>query len=120
MAGCDVSIIDRLPNEAFATGMARITRRNLLFLLNEYGVTQFGSHIIRSITKGSVTAETGDWQLKTIEADYVVDALGMRSDAAQVAGFRRLIPETYAVGDCNEVKNIKNANLTAYDCCCNI
>jgi 2,4-dienoyl-CoA reductase-like NADH-dependent reductase (Old Yellow Enzyme family)/thioredoxin reductase len=120
MAGCDVSIIDRLPSEDFATGMARITRRNLLFLLNEYGVAQFGSHIVRSIEKGSVTVESGDWRLKTIEADYVVDALGMRSDAAQVAGFRRLIPEVYAVGDCNEVKNIKNANLTAYDCCCNI
>jgi hypothetical protein len=34
--------------------------------------------------------------------------------------FFELIPDVYYVGDCLEVKNIMNANFTAYDRSCNI
>jgi hypothetical protein len=34
--------------------------------------------------------------------------------------FFERIPDVYYVGDCAEVKNIMNANFTAYDRCCNI
>lgn len=120
MEGCDVTIIDQLPQDEFATGMARMTRRNLLYLLDEYKVRQLGSHIIRSIDEDGVIAEDSKWKFSKLEADFIVDALGMRSNTEIADKFRFLIPDVYVIGDCGEVKNIKNANLTAYDCCCNI
>jgi hypothetical protein len=36
------------------------------------------------------------------------------------AQFEEVIPDVYFIGDCYEVKNIMNANLTAYDVCSNI
>lgn len=41
----------------------------------------------------------------------------MKSNKDLAESFVGLIPEVYVVGDAYEVKNIKHANLTAYNRC---
>ena len=120
MEGCEVTIVDQIPEDDFAIGLARTTRRCLFFLLSEHKVRLLSSHIVRSIDDKGVTVEDRDWKMKTLEADYIVDALGMRSNTGLTGQLTELTPDVYVVGDCNEVGNIKSANLTAYNCCCNI
>jgi 2,4-dienoyl-CoA reductase-like NADH-dependent reductase (Old Yellow Enzyme family)/thioredoxin reductase len=117
MAGCEVTIVDQIPEDAFATGAMDITRAMLLMLLEEHKVRKIGDHLIRSIDGEGVHIEGRDWKYQTLEADYVVDALGMTSNKALADSFVELIPDVYVVGDAYEVKNIKRANLTAYDAC---
>ena len=120
MEGCEVTIVDQVPVSDFAPGLSRMTGKNLLFLLEEHKVRLVGSSIVRSIDGDSVTIEDRNWKMSRLEADYVVNALGMKSNTEIVEQFRELIPDVYVVGDCSEVKDIKCANLTAYDYCCNI
>ena len=45
----------------------------------------------------------------------VVAAFGMKKNDKLLNQLRQLIPDVIAVGDCNEVKNIKNANQIAFN-----
>ncbi len=119
MDGCDVTVVDMIDENDFASGIHSITREMLLMLMNDYNVKKIGGHIVRSIDEKSVTVEGKDWKYQTLEADYVVDAFGMVKNPV-ADQFRYLIPDVYVVGDAYEVRNIKYANLKAYDDCCNI
>ena len=79
-----------------------------------------GNYIIRSIDEKGILIENTDWKYQTLEAYYVVDALGMKSDKAMADSFVELIPDVYVAGDADAPKNIKHANYTAYNYCCNI
>lgn len=120
MEGCDVTIVDVIPEDRFATGTMDITRSMLLMLLEEHHVKKLGEHIIRSIDKDGVHIEGRDWKYQTLQADYVVDALGMKNDQSVADAYVELIPDVYVVGDAYEVKNIKQANLSAYNASANI
>jgi 2,4-dienoyl-CoA reductase-like NADH-dependent reductase (Old Yellow Enzyme family)/thioredoxin reductase len=120
MDGHTVTVVDQIPAESFAAGVHRMTWNCLMFLLKQNGVKLIGDHIIRSIDDSGVTVEGRDWRMEKLEADCVVDALGVVPQPAVVESFRRLIPEVYAIGDSEAVKNIKNAVHSAYDICCNI
>jgi pyruvate/2-oxoglutarate dehydrogenase complex dihydrolipoamide dehydrogenase (E3) component len=120
MEGCDVTIVDIIPEEQFATGAMDITRSMLLMLLKDNNVKKIGEHIVRSIDKDGVHIEGRDWKYKTLEADYIVDALGMKSNKSLADSFIDLMPDVFIVGDAYEVQNIKQANLSAYNICWNI
>ena len=120
MEGCDVTIVDMIPADNFAPGMAMITRNMLLMLLEENNVKLVGDHLVRSIEADGVHAEGRDWKMDVFEADYVVDAFGMRANSAVAEQFADLVPETFIVGDCDGVKNLDKANRTAYYAACNI
>lgn len=118
MAGCDVTVVDVLPAERFASDV--VFFHVILAKLRENNIKLFGEHIIRSIDEKGVLIEGKDWTYKTLEADYIVDALGMKPNKNLADRFVRLLPDVYVVGDAYEVKNIKHANTSAYICCCNI
>jgi NADPH-dependent 2,4-dienoyl-CoA reductase/sulfur reductase-like enzyme len=120
MDGCDVSIVDKIPQDDFATGLARMTRSNLRFLLEENQVKQYGSYNIKTVTAEGVTVASVDGKELVLKADYIIDALGMKSNTEVAEQFMYLIPEVYIVGDADKVGNIRYANLMAYDYCCNI
>jgi 2,4-dienoyl-CoA reductase-like NADH-dependent reductase (Old Yellow Enzyme family)/thioredoxin reductase len=120
MKGCEVTVVDLIPAREFALGISDLTRFMLLALMKEHNVKLIGDHLIRSIEKDGVHIEGKDWRHETLEADYIVDALGMKSNKATADRFVELMPDVFVVGDAYEVKNIKHANRTAYDCCCNI
>jgi 2,4-dienoyl-CoA reductase-like NADH-dependent reductase (Old Yellow Enzyme family)/thioredoxin reductase len=120
MEGCNVAIVDRIPEDDFALGLARMTRKNLLYLLQQNGVELHGDCDIKYAGSDGVMVHSKDEKDTIFTADYVVDALGMSSNTELANKFYGLVPETYLVGDCAQVGNIRFANLSAYDYCCNI
>ncbi|MDR2502479.1 MAG: FAD-dependent oxidoreductase [Oscillospiraceae bacterium] len=120
MEGCAVTVVDMIPVADFANGAHDLTRNMLLHLLRENGVELIGEHIVRSIGDGRVAVEGRDWKFKALDADVVVEAFGMTSNAEMRDQFFELIPDVYYVGDCAEPKNILRANFTAYDRALNI
>ncbi len=120
MEGCDVTVIDMIPEDDFATGAMDITRAMLLSLMEEHRVKKIGNHIVRSIDKDRVHIEGRDWKYQTIPADFIVDALGMKNDKSIADAYVDLIPDVYVVGDAYNVANIKQANLSAYNAAANI
>ena len=120
MAGHQVTIVDMIPEDRFASGVMDITRTMLLKLLDDHKVEKIGDHIIRSVHEDGVHLEGRDWKYRTIEADTVVDALGMTNDKAIADAYTDLIPDVFVVGDAYSVGNIKSANLSAYNAAVNI
>jgi len=120
MEGCNVTVVDIIPEDDFATGAMDITRAMLLSLMEEHKVRKIGNHIVRSIDKDGVHIEGRDWKYQTIPADYIVDALGMKNDKSIADAYVDLIPDVYVVGDAYNVANIKQANLSAYNAAANI
>ena len=120
MEGCDVTVVDMISEEDFATGAMDITRAMLLMLMEENHVKKLGDRLVRSIDKDGVHLEGRDWKYTTLQADYIVDALGMKTDASVAAAYVDLIPDVYVVGDAYQVGNIKQANLSAYNAAANI
>ena len=120
MEGCQVTVVDMIPEAQFATGAMDITRAMLLMLMEEHHVVKLGDHIVRSIDRDGVHIEGRDWRYATLEADYVVDALGMTNDPSIADAYVDLIPDVYVVGDAYRAGNIKAANLSAYNAAANI
>jgi len=120
MDGCHVTIVDMLPIDDFAIGAHELTRSMLMSLLTDNGVNLISESLVRSIGENTVEIEDKSWKYMTLEADYIIDAFGMKKNLSVVDAFRELIPDVYYVGDCLEVKNILHASFTAYDRCCNI
>ncbi len=118
--GNDVTVADMLPAEEFAAGLSMITRTMLLMLLEDNGVKLVGDRSVREINKDGVVVADRGWKTELLEADYVVEAFGMKSTNASAQAYRDLIPEVYIVGDASEVKNIKKANHDAYNLACNV
>lgn len=113
MDGCEVTLIDRIEPECFAGSMNHITRGMLLARLEETGVRCLGGRNLCSIDDEGVHIQDRQWRWETLEADYVVDALGLRP--ADTSAFRELIPEVYLCGDCSGIGTIYTANKTALD-----
>ena len=120
MAGCDVTVVDKIPVADFASGISDLTRKMLFALLNDNHVRLVGDHLIRSIGENEVLIEGTNWEYETLPADFVVEALGMKNNRLLADRFVELIPEVYVVGDADEVGNINRATLTAYNRCINI
>jgi 2,4-dienoyl-CoA reductase-like NADH-dependent reductase (Old Yellow Enzyme family)/thioredoxin reductase len=120
MEGHDVKIVDQLPLDEFAMGGHDLARAMLLQLLRDNNVELIPDHLVRAIGEKSVDIEGKDWKYRTLEADYVVSAFGMKKNQEMIDRFFELIPDVYYVGDAFAVKNIMNANFTAYDRASNI
>lgn len=114
MDGCDVTIVDMVPADEFAHGMTHITRGMLVSLLetNE-NITCVGDTTVLSIDDDGVHVGDKNWKTSVIEADYVVNALGLKP--LPVSQYVELIPEVYVVGDANGIGNIYKANQTGFD-----
>ena len=51
----------------------------------------------------------------SVFSDDVVAAFGMKKNDALFRQLQQLMPDVIAIGDCNVVKNIKNANQVAFN-----
>jgi pyruvate/2-oxoglutarate dehydrogenase complex dihydrolipoamide dehydrogenase (E3) component len=89
MEGCQVTIVDQIPADKFASGMPHITRNMLLALLKDYNITVLGEHIVRSFAEDGVHIEDKAWNNKVLEADFVVEAFGMKRNTAASDPFFR-------------------------------
>lgn len=113
MAGNDVTIIDRMPAEDFAHTVTHITRGMLLAELEDKGVKCLGGKNLVSIDDEGVHVQGTDWRYEVLEADHVVNALGIRPLKDDT--WRELIPEVYYAGDCAAIGTIYTANKTGFD-----
>jgi len=121
MEGCDVTVVDLLPEEDFAkAGMAGITRNMLLWLLQDNKVVLKGNRKVTRITDKGIEVACRNWKTEFLEADYVVDAFGMQPTKGTVDALSDIVFDTYVVGDAYEANNIKSANTRAYTMACNV
>ena len=104
-----------IPVEEFARDHSPAPRGMLLELLAKNGVKLIGSSRVTAFTDEGVVIEGHDWHRTVLPCDDVVAAFGMRKNDALLNALREVMPDVYAVGDCNEVKNIKNANQIAFN-----
>jgi NADPH-dependent 2,4-dienoyl-CoA reductase/sulfur reductase-like enzyme len=120
MEGCEVKIVDMIDTDDFASGGHDLARNMLMQLLEDNNVELIPNSVVREIQDGKVVVEGKDWKYRELEAKYVVDAFGRVKNQEVADRFFELIPDVYYVGDCYQVKNIMNANFTAYDRAINI
>ena len=116
MEGNGVTVVDQIPESRFVSDLSGATRTMLLYLLEENNVKLLGDHIIRSIDNDAVNIENRTWEYRTLQADYVVDALGMKPNPV-VNDFFELTPDVYYIGDCDQIGSLRNACHTAYNLC---
>lgn len=113
--GKKVTVVDMLPVSEFARDHSPSPRGMLLELLAKNGVQLMGEVKVCEFTDEGVVVENKNWQRITLPADDVVTAFGMKKNDALLKELRNLMPDVFAVGDCNVVKNIKNANQVAFN-----
>lgn len=115
MDGKKVTVIDMLPVEQFAKDHSPAPRGMLLQLLEQYGVKLIGGVRVCEIGDDGVHVMAQDGTASVLPCDDVVAAFGMKKNDALLKQMRELLPDVIAVGDCNVVKNIKNANHVAFN-----
>jgi 2,4-dienoyl-CoA reductase-like NADH-dependent reductase (Old Yellow Enzyme family)/thioredoxin reductase len=120
MAGCEVKVVDQLPIDGFASGSHGIARNALMVQLEDYQVELIPDSLVRSIEDNTVKIEGRDWKYRNLEADYIINAFGMKSNKSLADELREVLPDVYIVGDAYAVGNIMNANHTAFNCVMNI
>lgn len=113
--GRKVTVVDMIPVGEFARDHSPAPRGMLLELLAKNGVKLIGSSRVTAFTDEGVVIEDHDWHRTVLPCDDVAAAFGMRKNDALLNALREVMPDVYAVGDCNEVKNIKNANQIAFN-----
>lgn len=115
MDGKQVTVIDMLPVDQFARDHAPAPRGMLLQLLEKYNVKLIGGVRVCRISDEGVHVEAQDGTSSVIPCDDVVAAFGMKKNDTLLKQMREILPDVIAVGDCNVVKNIKNANHVAFN-----
>ena len=113
--GKKVTVVDMLPVEQFARDHSPAPRGMLLQLLEQYGVKLIGSVRVCEIGDDGVAVQSMDGAKTVLPCDDVVAAFGMKKNDRLLKQMQELMPDVIAVGDCNVVKNIKNANQVAFN-----
>ena len=89
--------------------------RELLFrLLDETGVRRlYGAHVTSFTEEGVKMVYEGEEKL--LECDTAIGSFGLKALDGVVESLRRVVAETYVVGDAYSVGQIAEANMTAFD-----
>jgi NADPH-dependent 2,4-dienoyl-CoA reductase/sulfur reductase-like enzyme len=111
----DVTVVDLIPVETFAGEMSAIARNMLIGLLKKYKVKLIGWSKVEKFTNAGAEVIGENFIRQTLEADTIVTAFGMKPNHEAVGKLAELVFETYLVGDCDDVKNIYNANHMAFN-----
>jgi thioredoxin reductase len=114
LQGKKVTVVDMIPVEEFAAGFSGITRSCLLKLLADNKVELIGDSLVVQFTDDGVEIEDRNWRHRVLEADTCVTAFGTVADKTLIEELSSLIPDSFVVGDSNEVGTIKTANNSAY------
>lgn len=114
MQGKKVTVVDMIPAGSFAHEATPHTRGMLLSLLETYGVKKIGDSRVCAFSEEGVEIEDRNWKKQVLKADDIVTAFGMKKNDALYQELKELLPEVYAIGDCDIVRNIKHANQQAF------
>ena len=118
--GKDVTIVDMLPSDKLYKNLKDFTLPMLMKLLRDNGVKAMYETAVQKIEEDGVTVKTKDGEIKKLEADTVVLALGIRADKAEIAALADVVPETYIIGDAHKIGIIGDATNDAYRVCLQI
>lgn len=114
MQGKRVTVVDMIPADSFAHEATPHTRGMLLALLEQHGVRKIGDSKVCAFLDEGVEIEDRNWKKQILKADDIVTAFGMKKSDTLYQEIKELLPEVYAIGDCQVVRNIKHANQQAF------
>ena len=117
--GCKVSVIEMM--DKIAAGESTTILPTLLENYKTYGVEQYPSHKVKEFRMDAVVCENKDGAEVTIPCDYIVLAMGARSNEFDAAALEAANIPVYAIGDAaGKAADIANAIRTGYDTACQL
>lgn len=117
--GCKVSVIEMM--DKIAAGESTTILPTLLENYKTYGVEQYPSHKVKEFRMDAVVCENKDGAEVTIPCDYIVLAMGARSNEFDAAALEAAGIPVYSVGDAaGKAADISNAIRTGYDTACQL
>ena len=117
--GCKVSVIEMM--DKIAAGESTTILPTLLENYKTYGVEQYPSHKVKEFRMDAVVCENKDGAEVTIPSDYIVLAMGARSNEFDAAALEAASIPVYSIGDAaGKAADISNAIRTGYDTACQL
>ncbi len=117
--GCKVSVIEMM--DKIAAGESTTILPTLLENYKTYGVEQYPSHKVKEFRMDAVVCENKDGAEMTIPCDYIVLAMGARSNEFDAAALEAAGIPVYSIGDAaGKAADISNAIRTGYDTACQL
>ena len=117
--GCKVSVIEMM--DKIAAGESTTILPTLLENYKTYGVEQYPSHKVKEFLMDAVVCENKDGAEVTIPCDYIVLAMGARSNEFDAAALEAASIPVYSIGDAaGKAADISNAIRTGYDTACQL
>lgn len=117
--GCKVSVIEMM--DKIAAGESTTILPTLLENCKTYGVEQYPSHKVKEFRMDAVVCENKDGAEVTIPCDYIVLAMGARSNEFDAAALEAANIPVYSIGDAaGKAADISNAIRTGYDTACQL
>ena len=117
--GCKVSVIEMM--DKIAAGESTTILPTLLENYKTYGVEQYPSHKVKAFRMDAVVCENKDGAEVTIPCDYIVLAMGARSNEFDAAALEAAGIPVYSIGDAaGKAADISNAIRTGYDTACQL
>ena len=117
--GCKVSVIEMM--DKIAAGESSTILPTLLENYKTYGVEQYPSHKVKEFRMNAVVCENKDGAEVTIPCDYIVLAMGARSNEFDSAALEAASIPVYSIGDAaGKAADISNAIRTGYDTACQL
>ena len=117
--GCKVSVIEMM--DKIAAGESTTILPTLLENYKTYGVEQYPSHKVKEFRMDAVVCENKDGAEVTIPCDYIVLAMGARSNAFDAAALEAAGIPVYSIGDAaGKAADVSNAIRTGYDTACQL
>ena len=117
--GCKVSVIEMM--DKIAAGESTTILPTLLENYKTYGVEQYPSHKGKEFHMDAVVCENKDGAEVTIPCDYIVLAMGARSNEFDAAALENDSIPVYSIGDAaGKAADISNAIRTGYDTACQL
>ena len=117
--GCKVSVIEMM--DKIAAGESTTILPTLLENYKTYGVEQYPSHKVKEFRMDAVVCENKDGAEVTIPCDYIVLAMGARSNEFDAAALEAASIPVCSIGDAaGKAADISNAIRTGYDTACQL
>lgn len=117
--GCKVSVIEMM--DKIAAGESTTILPTLLENYKTYGVEQYPSHKVKEFRMDAIVCENKDGAEVTIPCDYIVLAMGARSNEFDAAALEAAGIPVYSIGDAaGKAADISNAIRTGYDTACQL
>lgn len=117
--GCKVSVVEMA--DKIAAGESSTILPTLMASYEAHGVVQLPGHKVKEFRLDAVVCEDQEGREVTVPCDYIVLAMGARSNEYDTAALEAAGVRVTRIGDCNEkAADISRAIRDGYDAACEI